>query len=227
MEKTDFLIEKSYHLIKKKIISLEYMPGQKLDINKLKDEIGFSLSPIKIATYRLRGEGYLTILPRKGTFVTEISRDEIMALMDYRLVLERGAVYLAIEKITQPEILRLRTLKQEMGKLKKVKDFWRLVELDNQFHLGIIQAAKNQKLTDTYTQLGPHFKMIRFRYILQKGWWTNKMEKEHLQILKAIEKRNYKAAQDAITHHILRTKQEFYGNDFGTSSVPVASLFKL
>jgi DNA-binding GntR family transcriptional regulator len=87
VERAQNLIGRAYQLIKGRIISLEYAPGQELEVGKLKVEIGISLSPIEMAIQRLNGEGFLKIFPQRGTFVTEISHDEIAALMDYRLVL--------------------------------------------------------------------------------------------------------------------------------------------
>ncbi len=227
MERGQNLIERAYQLIKRRIISLEYAPGQKLDVGKLKDEIGFSLSPIKMAIQRLGGEGFVKILPQKGTFVTEVSRDEIAALMDYRLVLERGALYLAYERITGGEIRKLRALQKKMARLTTSSYYLRQMELDSQFHLAIIQAARNQGLIDAYAQLSPHFKLIRFHHVLQRGRWSEKVDEEHDRIVKALEQRDYKSLDKAITDHVLRIKKEFCGNMAGKSSPSLAHMLKL
>ncbi len=227
MDRAENLVERAYQLIKSRIISLEYPPGQKLEVGKLKDETGFSLSPIKMAIQRLSGEGFLKILPQKGTFVTEISHGEIAALMDYRLVLERGALYLAFERITGREIRKLRTLQKEMSRLTKGSDYLRQMELDSQFHLAIIQAARNQGLIEAYAHLSPHFKLIRFHHVLQRGRWSEKVDEEHDRIVRALEQRDYKKLGKAITDHLLRIKKEFCGNLTKKSSSTVVPLFRL
>jgi DNA-binding GntR family transcriptional regulator len=221
------LVEKAYQLIKSRIISLEYPPGQKLEVGKLKDETGFSLSPIKMAIQRLRGEGFVKILPQKGTFVTEISHDEIAALMDYRLVLERGALYLAFERMRVGEVRKLRTLQKKISRLTKNNDYLRQMELDSKFHLAIIQAARNQELIEAYAHLSPHFKLIRFHHVLQRGRWSEKVDEEHDRIVKALEDRDYKKLEKAITKHVLRIKNEFCGNRAETSSPSIVRMLKL
>ena len=220
-------MEKAYQLIKSRIISLEYPPGQKLEVGKLKDETGFSLSPIKMALQRLRGEGFVKILPQKGTFITEISPDEIAALMDYRLVLERGALYLAMERMKEGEIQKLRTLQKRMARLTRNGDYFRQMELDSKFHLAIIQGARNRGLLEAYAHLSPHFKLIRFHRVLQRGRWSEKVDEEHDRIVKALEDRNHRKLEKAITGHVLRIKNEFCENIAEASSPTIVRMLKL
>ena len=227
MGRTDNLVEKAYQLIKNRIISFEYSPGQKLEVTKLSNETGFSLSPIKIAIHRLSGEGFLRIVPQKGSFVTEIFPNEIGALMDYRLILERGAMYLAFNNIRENQIQKLRSLKGKMATLKREDNYLKLMELDSQYHFVIIEASGNPKLIEAYTQLSPHFKLIRFHNFLQRGKWSHTVEKEHDEILKSIENRDFKAVERAITRHISRTKEEFCGNFSKEVQGSVARMLKL
>jgi DNA-binding GntR family transcriptional regulator len=227
LDRVQNLLEKAYQLIKSRIISLEYPPGQKLEVGKLKDETGFSLSPIKMAIQRLRGEGFVKILPQKGTFVSEISRDEIAALMDYRMILERGALYLAFERMTGGEIRKLRALQKKMSRLTKNSDYLCQMELDSQFHLAIIEAARNQELIEAYSHLSPHFKLIRFHHVLQRGRWSKKVDEEHDRIVKAFEERNHRKLEKAITGHVLRIKKEFSENMAEASGSSIVRLLKL
>ena len=220
-------MEKAYQLIKSRIISLEYPPGQKLEVGKLKNETGFSLSPIKMAIQRLGGEGFVKILPQRGTFVTEISPDEIAALMDYRLALERGALCLALERMTEGEVQKLRALQKRIARLTKNGDYFRQMELDSKFHLAIIQAARNRGLLEAYDHLSPHFKLIRFHRVLQRGRWSRKVDEEHDRIVKAFEERNHRKLEKAITEHVLRIKKEFSEKMAEASSPSFVRLLKL
>jgi len=87
-----------------------------------------------------------------------------------------------------------------------------MVELDSQFHLTIIQAARNQGLIEAYTHLSPHFKLIRFHHVVQRGRWSEKVDEEHHRIVKALEERDYRRLEKVITNHVLRIKREFCGN---------------
>ena len=54
-------------------ISAEVAPGTLLREEELTDRLGLGRTPIREAIQRLRREGYVTILPRRGTLVSEIS----------------------------------------------------------------------------------------------------------------------------------------------------------
>lgn len=207
MNNEQSMYEKVYVLIKNRILSLEYAPGQKIEVQKLKKETGFSLSPIKGAINRLSGEGLLRIMPRKGTFVTEITLAEIESIMDFRLVLERGAIWLVLDQISDRDIAYLHAIIDKFSHLDPMYYYWEYMELDNQFHSKIIQCTKNKRLIESYSMLSVHFKMIQFHnYLEKKG--RNSIE-EHIQIIKAIESKDPHKMNDSITAHIQMTKKVF------------------
>ena len=69
--------EKVYQLIKQNIIKFIYPPGHNLNITELKDALGVSPTPIKDALFRLAGEGLVVIYPRKGTYVKDVTDEDI------------------------------------------------------------------------------------------------------------------------------------------------------
>ncbi len=53
------------------ILRQELPAGQRLDLDELKDRLGVSRTPVREAPDRLAREGLVTILPRRGTYVTK------------------------------------------------------------------------------------------------------------------------------------------------------------
>ncbi len=217
--------EKIYQLIKRRILTLEYAPGQKLEIQKIKEETGIGLSPIKAAIGRLNGEGFLKIVSRSGTYVTEITVDEIKTLMDYRMILERGAVPFVVARITKKEITKLYSIHKKLVALEP-NGYWNYMVLDNQFHRVIIKSAKNRKLSDAYDLLSPHFNMIRFHNFLHRGKGRDRDE-EHTRIIKAIECKDDRRVDEAVIAHLQGTKKEFCGSYFGKSLSPIGKMLKV
>lgn len=58
------LKSKAYEIIKKRIVSCEYAPGDILDEKALIDEFGVSRTPIREALNVLAEEGMVDIMPR-------------------------------------------------------------------------------------------------------------------------------------------------------------------
>jgi DNA-binding GntR family transcriptional regulator len=101
------------------------------------------------------------------------------------------------------------------------------MELDSRFHLAIIQAARNQGLIAAYAHLSPHFKLVRFHRVLQRGRWSDKVDEEHDRIVKALEEKDYKKLEKAITGHVLRIKREFSENLVDAPVPTLARMLKL
>jgi DNA-binding GntR family transcriptional regulator len=101
------------------------------------------------------------------------------------------------------------------------------MELDSKFHLAIIQGARNRGLLEAYAHLSPHFKLIRFHRVLQRGRWSKKVDEEHDRIVKAFEERNHRKLEKAITGHVLRIKKEFSENMAEVSGSSIVRLLKL
>ena len=57
-----------YELLHEKIVSSEFQPGQRLDLNAIAEQMGVSRIPIKDALVWLQIEGLVNIIPRSGTF---------------------------------------------------------------------------------------------------------------------------------------------------------------
>jgi DNA-binding GntR family transcriptional regulator len=102
--------EKIYEWLKKRIISCIYPPGHKLNVRQLRKDLGVSQTPIKDALFRLAGEGLIEISSRKGTYVKEVTDQDIAEIYDTRLILESGAGEVIATEITDEQIKELERL---------------------------------------------------------------------------------------------------------------------
>ena len=84
--------EKVYLLIKQNIIKFVYPPGHNLNITELKETLGVSPTPIKDALFKLAGEGLVVIYPRRGTYVKDITAEDIHEIIQTRLILETAVI---------------------------------------------------------------------------------------------------------------------------------------
>jgi DNA-binding GntR family transcriptional regulator len=98
------LTDKIYSLIKLGVIHQEYLPGSRLADQEIAERLGVSRTPVREAINRLAAEGLVTIIPRQGAFVTELSQESIKEIYEIREVLESLAVQLAIPSRNDDEL---------------------------------------------------------------------------------------------------------------------------
>ena len=77
------------------IVTLELAPGSVIDEAELQEELQMGRTPIREALKRLSLESLVSIVPRRGMFVTNIGINDLQRLLEVRLELETLAVRLA------------------------------------------------------------------------------------------------------------------------------------
>src|SRR5215203_4942862 len=71
------LSERAYRAIKNAILSLELRPGEVLSIGNLANQFAISRTPVRDALLLLEKDGLVTIVPHKGSKVSEISNQDV------------------------------------------------------------------------------------------------------------------------------------------------------
>ena len=107
------LLEKAYLILKDRIIRREFKPNQKLSIPELAMQLGVSRTPVRDALNRLEMDGLIKTISKVGTFVTAIVIQDILDIMDTRLMLE----FWAVEKL--PMLTEIE-LTERTKKLEKI-----------------------------------------------------------------------------------------------------------
>jgi len=97
-----------YEQLKKDIINLVYMPGEKLSEAKIAERYGVSRDPVRKAVALLEQESLLTSRPQFGTIVNPISLKQGIEVCTIRYLLETYAIEVAAKKINDATILDLK-----------------------------------------------------------------------------------------------------------------------
>jgi DNA-binding GntR family transcriptional regulator len=195
------LRDRAYQEIKRRINKMEFRPGAYLNEAQISRTLRIGRTPVHQALDRLMLEGLVQVIPRKGVMVESISLDQVLQIIDVRLVNEPFCVGLAAERATPAEVSQLRTLLDAAGPLIRARDREQLMDLDRQFHWKISLAAKNTVLADTITRL--HDRSLRFWFIsLGDDLQLRRVDEEHRSIMDAVVRRDTAGAADAMRHHI-------------------------
>jgi DNA-binding GntR family transcriptional regulator len=207
--------QRAYEQIKQKIVSLELPPGSIILEAELQTELGFGRTPVREALRRLALEKLVTIIPRRGMFVTDIGVRDLQHLCEVRLELETLAVRLAARRGTgddwQCMAAALAALPEAAG-----LDNQALIAVDQRCHELIYEAAGNQFLRDTLVTM----------YALSLRLWYFALAKigdmrgavlEHNAILAALQAGDAPLAARLMEAHIKTFQEEIQAAMLGAS----------
>jgi len=182
------------------IISGQFKPGEKLTETELAKAMGVSRSPIRSAFHILELEGLVSLVPRRGAFVAEISLDEVKEIYEIKSMIEGYAANLAAQNITGREISKLKSVLNKAKICIEREDFEGILNTNYEFHAKIVESSKNKKLFSFYKSLILPIKKYQ-SYSLSPPWSPTISLKEHWKILDAISKKeNVKAERSAREH---------------------------
>lgn len=193
------LSHKAYQAIKHKIVSLELPPGAIIDENELREELNLGRTPIREALKRLSLEKLVTIMPRRGMFVTEIAFTDLQRLFEMRVELESLAARLAAQRGKKAHWQRMQAALEDLP--EDDGDNEALIAIDELCHLIMYEAADNEFLEDTLTTM--YALSLRLWYFsLSEIGTMHKTIEEHQVILQALRAGDADEAEALIRVHI-------------------------
>ena len=181
------------------------LPG---DMPLRQDEISTALSvshiPVREAFRQLEAQGLVRIYPNRGAVVTKLSCKELSDVMDTRILLEVGALRLALPHITEEDLARAREL---LELFSNEKDPIKGAELNLKLHFSLYDPCDNRTLLSLIDQMHANVD----RYITP---FFGKEEvsaelytvDEHSQIISACESKDTELATAILRTHLQRTK---------------------
>ena len=201
------LRDAAYEAIKHRIITCAFRPGEYLNEAYVSAMLGIGRTPVHQAIDRLMLEGMVDVMPRKGVIVKPVSLDEIMQIIEVRLINETHGVRLAAERAERDEIVHLSDVLARAGQWMEMRDSEQLMLLDREFHNVLALASKNNVLADTLSKL--HDRSLRFWFIsLNRPGHHSTVHAQHEAILAAIRDHDAAGAEEAMRSHI----QDFRNN---------------
>jgi len=210
----------AYVHIRKKLLGGGFPGGSMLSETTLAKEIGISRTPVREAIAQLEREGLLDQIPRYGTFVRVMDRNEIAELYEFRAELEGFAAAQAAKHTTQRMLFELSdSCRQMMKVLRQTKakgsvgaevgQEWLL--LDAGFHTIVLRAANNRWVAKAagdmrlMTQIFGQWQEMPGRDLF--SIWTRTW-REHRRLVRALRAHDGVMARDIVKSHIDRGKQK-------------------
>lgn len=203
---TSNLWDKTYNILKDQIIRRRFTPNEKISIPDLAEKLGVSRTPVRDAINRLEMEGLVKTVSKVGTFVVAVSSQDIMDIMDTRLMLEFWVVEKwaqADKGVIQTAIANMETILLRSSQLIGAEQFDDYLSADYNmaFHIEFMKVGQNQKNTDFY------LKLMDYRYITMKSSIvSSEMVKaaqvQHEEIIHAMKSGNIEDIRKVIRLHL-------------------------
>lgn len=190
--------------IREDILNGHHPLGSRLDQKAMAEALGVSLVPVREALRMLEGEGFVTINPRRGAFVTDISADELEELYLIRAELEELATQMAVPNLTPAQVNELSDIIEQMEEATVEQDFAHLMDLNQTFHFTIYAASNLRLLIEMMTSLWNRSSLYRrvFTYLPERALQALQ---EHKNIYAACQIGDPVSAGKAVRNNIQQT----------------------
>ncbi|ATW27298.1 GntR family transcriptional regulator [Candidatus Formimonas warabiya] len=199
-EKTQ-TVEEVYETLKKRIISLEYSPGQVLNEADIANEFELSRTPVRKIFEQLKNKKLLNIIPRYGAQVATIDFRYMKSVFEVVRELEGYATRLAAERIPEERIPDLLSIVERIKQCNIETDYKTIITEDEKFHEIVIQASDNPALVDILLDL--HMHTERLWFYSQKDLVNLSLFHETLaNIIEALRQRDVWKADSCAKEHI-------------------------
>jgi len=197
---------KVYAALKQAIINMDIYGSPEptwIDERQLSEQLGVSRTPVREAVAMLEQEGLVKSLPRRGIMVLKKTKNEIVEMIQAWAALESMAARLAVERASDAEIGKLRTLFKDFDEGHKPSDHVGEYSSANLvFHQTLIGLSKSQLLVEMTDNLLLHVRGIR-QMTIGRDDRASRSIVEHLQIIEALEKRDVALAERLSREHTL------------------------
>lgn len=196
-------------IIRKMIVNGELKADQQISEREISQMLMVSTTPVKEAFRVLESEGLLYSIPRKGSYISKLSRKNILQTVFMRGALEGVAAFFVARNATYNEIMIMEEALNCAGELVDKAQLTseiavRLTENNNLFHSTLRSASKNTYLVGLIDNMRSIDQSIRSAAVTSTIDERIRAQKEHLAILKAVKEQNSEKAEQLINAHVRR-----------------------
>jgi DNA-binding GntR family transcriptional regulator len=172
--------------------------GTALRQDDLASKFGISRMPVRDALRTLEAEGFVSIHPTRGTFVSLIDTGEIHEIFVLRQLLECAALRLSFPHITTQ---MLDEADQILDRIEEGADFAQWGMLNLEFHMILYRPCRNKRLLSAIeAQNNAAERYIRFLATITD--FRSRSGTEHRDIVAACREGNQTLAVERLTEHL-------------------------
>jgi len=184
--------------LRQRIFGKHLEPGSWIDELALCAEMGISRTPMREALKVLASEGLVTMKPRRGAYVTEMSERDVREAYQLLSLLESDAAAQVAQRASDADLAALQALHQDLE--LALHDRERFFALNERFHLRLIELDGNRWRHHIITDLRRVMKLNRHHSLFKQGRLEESLL-EHRALMAALQSRQGEHAAALMRKH--------------------------
>lgn len=196
--KSNGAIDKAYQYLYEGILSGEFPLGSPISEMEISATLEISRSPIREALRRMETEGLVFRFPGHGTFVTNITQQDLEEIFELRIMFELQALHTSC-RYFDDEFLD--ALERDFTYLNPDCQPQQYYDANTRLHTGIIAYAGNERMEKFYKQLLAQIAIVNRISARDPEHFVLSREK-HLAIVRALKERDLQKALENLRAHL-------------------------
>ncbi len=188
--------DEAYNRLEEMIVTLEIKPGTNWTENELSELIGIGRMPVRESLKRLERSHLLTVVPRHGIHINEISIESLYLQMEVRRILERLIARRAARFSTPDERKNFLQLARDYEEATSSRDTLGAVRIDNEFNLFIADCARNKFAKEALQPLHALARRIYFMQYETDPDLIEKINNAHCSLMRVVASGDEKLAAE-------------------------------
>ena len=181
-------------------------PGSFIDEAALCESLKISRTPLREALKVLAAEGLVRHEPRRGSFVNQVTEQDLDEIFPVIALLEGRCAFEAARNASDADIAALDALHARLAEhahAKRINDYY---ATNFTIHEAIITLANNRWLAQAIADLRKILKLARLQQLHAPGRLEQSLA-EHLAIYAALRSRDSEGADAAMRTHLTRQRE--------------------
>ena len=188
-------------IIRNAIVNGEFSLGESLSEIKICEKYNLSKTPVREAFSVLKNEGLLNRISRKGTFVFDITVNEIQHIAESRFLLEDYVIKNSMLETPKILVNALSKVYEKMETAADKYDYQAFLNLDTEFHKTFFISCKNKYLINFYNTLSNKSQALKY-YVVKTALEGGEGLGSHKSILDDVINNDLTSLSNNLSQHL-------------------------
>lgn len=211
------LREQAREAVRTQIVLGQIEPGRVESVINVAATLGVSVTPVREAIMDLANLGMVEIIRNRGFRVPVLTDHDLDEIFRIRTMLEAPAMADVAGTLNGAPAPRFRKLAEQITDAAREGDLTSFLDLDRQFHLGLLELLGNRRLVAMVGQLRDQARMQGLQKLADQGELTRSGE-EHIAIVDALESGDGDLATELMRKHLAHSRGIWAGRAEGDSA---------
>lgn len=199
-------MEQAYDAIKRRIITLELGPGERVDDYQLSIELELGRTPVREAIFLLAAEGLIDM--KAGMIVRPLDLLDIAHLFEAHIVVAKATARLVAVRSTPQALAEIEKAAGRVERAIAQRDYLAITSENAKLHRAEAVAAQNDHLRTMADKIHDQGQRLAYLCFGGGGGWDGldehfeKVKRDHLALLDAYRRRDPDDAEQIATDHV-------------------------